>query len=390
MFAFFRCFRYSNSLLYYLLGERMRHTLIRNRALATGLIVSLITSCVGVVNGETTKALPRHTLHELIQRIQRIDLSDEDRHLLGKELEDRVPTTIAEVKALFSLVGKKRGHVRQIAINAISNTIDPALNPVFLQGLNDKNPIINAISASMCGKLRIRKASDGLVMLIKRMGPVEGVVENDRERAAIAAVLALGEIKDESKIPFLIGLSSKMRGYEVIALIKYGKKAVPGMLRKITSTDQEYIRQQAERVLLSIQDLEAIPLLKEEMEDPNSPSRSICIRVLLNIDAERTLSRLLQLWEKENDPIIASLMLDHLDHYQITDSRYGPFAERILRNSVNNNLRKKASAILGRIGGESARKTLQKALKDEDPLVRAFAARSLGYLEFHSTPSPKK
>jgi HEAT repeat protein len=347
---------------------------MRNRAFVAGKIVCLIVVCVEVANGETIKALPRLTLHELVQRIQKTDLSDEDRHMLGKELEDRVPTTIAEVKALFSLVGKKKDCVRQIAINAISNTIDPALTPVFFRGLTDKNPIVNAISASMCGKLRIRNASDDLVRLIKRIGPVDGVVESDRERAAIAAVLALGEIQDESKIPFLIGLSQKMRGYEVIALIKYGKKVVPSMLRKIASTNQDFVRQQAERVLLSVQDLEAIPLFKKEMEDSNSPSRSICIRVLLNIDAKRTLPRLLQLWEKEDNPIMASLMLDHLDHYQIADSRYGLFAEKILRSSANNNFRKKAAAILGRIGGENARIALQKALKDEDPLVRAFAA----------------
>jgi HEAT repeat protein len=215
-------------------------------------------------------------------------------------------------------------------------------------------------------------------------------VENDKERASIAAVFALGEIQDESKIPFLVSLFHKMRGYEVMALIKYGEKAVPAMFREIATTDQDYVREQAERVLLSIRDQKAIPLFEKEMEKHDSPSRNVSIRALLNIDAERTLPRLLQLWERENDSVIASLVLDHLDHFQITDSRYAMFAVKILRTSPKNDLRKNAASILGRIGGESAKKALKDGLKDNDPLVRAFAARSLKYLELHPTSKSKK
>ncbi len=337
----------------------------------------------GIVGGEPGKA-PRHlTLQELIQRMKDPSHKEGVRRLLGRELEDRAPGTIADIEGLLSLISQEKGEIRQKAINAISNTVDLSLKHAFIKGLEDKSYIVNAVSASMCGKLKISEASDELESLVKRLGPIKGVVESDLERASIAAVFAIGEIRDESNIPFLITLFDKMRGYEVMALIKYGKKVVPVMLDLVTNTKQDFTREQAERVLLSIRDPKAISLFEAEMANPDSPSRDISMRVLLNIDPSRTLPRILKLWETEDDPVITSILLNHLDHYQITDIRYGAFSEKILRSSQKIDFRKKASFILGRIGGEKAKQALKDALKDEDPLVRAFAARSLKRLELH-------
>ena len=342
-----------------------------------------------IAGGETSIPPQRLTLSELIQRISNPSHKKGAVRLLGRELEDRAPTTTADIEGLFSLISKEKGEIRQKAINAVSNTVDLSLKPAFIKGLRDKSYIVNAVSAGMCGKLKIKEASAKLEKLIIRLGPISVVVESDRERASIAAVFALGEIRDESNIPFLISLFDKMRGYEVMALIKYGKKVVPVMLDLVTATKQDFVREQAERVLLSIRDKQAIPLFEKEMANPDSPSRGISMRVLLNIDPEHTLLRILKLWETEGDPVITSILLNHLDHYQISDIRYGDFAEKILRASPKSDFRAKASSILGRIGGEKAKKALKDTLKDEDPLVRAFSARSLKRLELHPT-SPGK
>lgn len=335
----------------------------------------------GIVGGETIKAPQRLSLQQLIQRLKGPSHKEEVRLLLGRELEDRVPATTAEIESLFSLIGNETGEIRQKAINAVSNTVDLSLKPVFIKALTDESYIVNAVSAGMCGKLKIRSASADLVKLAVRLGPISGVVASDRDRASIAAVFALGDIRDESNIPFLVSLFGKMRGYEVMALIKYGRRVVPVMLDVIVTTKQDFVREQAERVLLSIRDPGAIPLFEEEAANPHSQSRGISMRVLLNIDPDRTLPRILQLWESEDDPVITSILLNHLDHYQITDIRYGEFAEKILRTSSQSDFRVKASSILGRIGGEKAKKALKDALKDENPLVRAFSARSLKRLE---------
>jgi HEAT repeat protein len=83
-------------------------------------------------------------------------------------------------------------------------------------------------------------------------------------------------------------------------------------------------------------------------------------------------------------------MLYHLDHYRIKNPRYGPFAEKILRTSPKNDFRKKAASILGWIGGKKAKKALNDALNDEDPLVRAFAARSLKGIQLDSASNLEK
>lgn len=369
----------------------MTRTTIRKWVFYAGPLLAICWCTVvfaGKVKKKKTKPLYRFTIDELIQEIQNPALNEKDLRIVGKELEDRVPTTVSEVENLLSLIGQDKGKARQFAINAVSNTLDPSLKSGFLRGLANKSPIINAVAASMCGKLQIMEATDDIVKLINRLGPINGTVENDRERASLACVLALGEIRDESKIPFLVSLFQKMLGYETIALIKYGKKVVPAMFREIATTRQDTVRSQAERVLLSIRDPAATPLFEKEMENPDSPSRTISMRVLLNINPSPTMQRLVQLWEKENNPIIASILLDHLDYHKITDSRYGPFAQEILRSSDNGEFRKKAVCILGKIGGEESRNALKGALKDKNPLVRVFASKSLKYLESHSTSKP--
>ena len=362
----------------------MKVSVKKRRAFYVGPLLA-ICWCAMVFAGDAGElpplALQRLSLKGLIHRVQNPDLSEDDRHILGKELEDRVATTVAEVESLLALIGEQKGEIRQKAINAVSNTLDPSLKSVFIKGITDANPLVNAVSAGMCGKLRIREAADDLVKLVKRLGPVAGVVKSDQERASIAAVLALGEIGDESTIPFLVGLFQKMRGYEVMALIKYGKKVVPAMFEVIASTDKDFVRQQAERVLLSLRDPGAIPLFEKEVENPDSPFRSISMRVLLNTDPNRTLPRFLQSWLEKGNSDIISLVLGHIDFYQMTDSRYGPFVVKILSTATDDEFRRMAASILGRIGGNEAKEALKEALKDKDPLVRAFAARSLQSLK---------
>ncbi len=299
---------------------------------------------------------------------------------LAQELAQRTPSGTTETRAILRLIGNTQGELQQQLIDCIANIDNPRLGQLFIAELENKYPLVSATAAGMCGKLKLKDSVPGLIDIIKRYGKVDGFADSPAERAGVTAIVALGEIKDTRGIPILLDKLGHMNNYEVKALVKFGHQVIPQLFDKIKNSEDKLARRSAAYAVVSINDPQAIPLLKQEVENKESRVRKYAIIGLLNIAPEQSLDELLALWEQGTDFLLERQLLYYINSARLKDEKLCPFLIKLLDDNPHKDIRQKAALALGRIGCEQAITALKKALRDEEKMVRMYAAQALQML----------
>ncbi len=206
---------------------------------------------------------------------------------LAKELAKLTPGSREEIDSLLELIQKQEGPVREKLINSISRINDPKLGPIFLKELKHPHPMVRAVAAGMCGKLKLVEAEKSLIQLIRQSPPIVEFPDTDEERAAVTAVLALGELGQDSSLDLLLSLLGTMKGYEVQALRKFGVKPLAGLLAKLNDPDAgSNAKMAAVQVIMALEDKAALPLLLQEAARSESKARPYTITTILRKPAQ--------------------------------------------------------------------------------------------------------
>jgi HEAT repeat protein len=296
----------------------------------------------------------------------------------ASELEKLTPATEEEIVGLFKLVGETRGDIQQKFINAISNTADPSLAPVFIRELKNKNPMRVAAACGMSGKLKLDEAVPGLIAVIERYGQIEGKADTGPERATVTAALALGKIRDERGLEVLVKYMGKLDGYDFLALAEFGAQALDILLEKIDQDHKSPAGISAVAAVSKITDPEAAPQLSRIIGQKAHPARKSAVAAMLNTYPEATTRHLLEMWEADKDPFLERRLLFHINKVRLRDPSLCPFLIHALKNSSSMYARKGAALALGRIGGVEAIAALEKAATyDTDYFVRVYADQAL-------------
>ncbi len=354
---------------------------IKHKSVIFALIILLSFSLyIPNISAQVEYAAKENIIIPLLEEI-RNNLKDKKRSLeLVKKLEKLKPTTTAEVRFLLKLIADTSGDVQQKLINTVSNVDNRRLAGLFAAELENKHPMVVAVAAGMCGKLKINNCVPGLIGIIKRYGRIDGFADTSAERATVTAVLALGEIGDPEAIPVLLDNLGNMSGYEIKALVKFGNKAVPQLFDKIINGKDAKIRRAAAEAVVSITDPAAVSFFKKELLNKNSKVRKYAIIGLLNIEPEKNLSELLIMWKKNGDSMIEQQILYHINAFRLKDKKLCPFLIKVLKTNKQAIMRQKSVVALGRIGGDDAIAALKTALRDKEKLVRLYAAQALQML----------
>jgi HEAT repeat protein len=332
---------------------------------------------VPVTGGDGPVAATQMTIQQLVDNIR----ENRNQSLeLAKELKQRTPASTIETRAILRLIGDTQGELQQKLIDCINNINNTRMAPLFIAELENKHPMINAVAAGMCGKLKLKDSVPGLINIIKRYGKVDGFADSPAERAGVTAVVALGEIGDPRGIPILFEKLGYMNSYAVKALAKFGSQVVSQLFDKIVNGEEARVRRAAAYAITYITDPQAVPLLKKEVEDKNSRVRRYAIIALLEIAPEQSLKELLSMWEQDRDSLLERQLLYNINTSRLKDKKLCPFLIKVLENNPRKDMRQGAVIALGRIGGEQAIAALKKALLDEEKRVRLYAAQALQML----------
>ncbi|MFQ5647076.1 MAG: HEAT repeat domain-containing protein [bacterium] len=235
--------------------------------------------------------------------------------------------------------------------------------------------MIATISAKMCGKLRMKESVKEIIGLIERYQRIKTPDREKYDHGVHVALLALGDIQDPSAIPFIMSLCDQVRGYEVMALNKFGVTAVSYIIDVLKKSEDKAMLKVAGRVLDSLNDPAAVPVLWKEFTE--NPVRDAVIRALLRIDPAKMLPRLIAYWTAEPDSALENELVEHILLYKVFDRKYVRFLAAVLKTGKSYDSRQRSAVILGAIGGAEAENALNEALCDEDQLVRMKAAYAL-------------
>ncbi len=307
---------------------------------------------------------------------------------LAAELAKLTPVSREEVYLLLELIRAQDGPVREKLISSIGQISDPKLGPIFLKELKHPHPMVQAVAAGMCGKLKLVEAEEGLIQLIRQSPPIVEFPDTDQERAAVTAVLALGELGQDSSLDILLSLLGTMKGYDVQALRKFGVKPLAALLAKLNDPNAaSNAKMAAVQVIMALEDKAALPLLEQEAAKPESKARSYAITTILKLDPEKNLPRLIAEWERKPDFVLENRLLYYINSWRLGDGRLASFLIKVLQTSTSPSSRRLAAVSLARIKSEASLAALKQAAKDEDKTVRLYANQAL---EMMSPAKPKE
>ncbi|MBI5788023.1 MAG: hypothetical protein HZA78_04110 [Candidatus Schekmanbacteria bacterium] len=297
---------------------------------------------------------------------------------LIEELAKLTPDNIDEIYLLFDLIQSLKNPVREKIINCIAGVQDKKYAEVFLKELKHPHPMVRAVCAGMCGKMKIIAANDSLKQMIKAAGPIKEFPDEDEERALVTAILALGELQKDDSLDLLISLLGKTKSYEVQALRKFGIKALPAVIARINDkeTNRE-ARLAAIQVLMAIEDKNALPLLEKEAASSGTLSRPYAITTLLNLAPEVYFPEYIAQWGHNPDKEMASRLLYYIDSRREKNPALTPFLVKISQSDLDAALKIIAVNALARNGDDLAVNALKEAAKDKNEKVSLYARQAL-------------
>lgn len=279
------------------------------------------------------------------------------------------------VPALVTALKNEDEKVRLAAIQALVGLRHPVRLEVWLEAVKDNNPYVQIYAARELGKSKSPAANDALCNVLH--------VEDMEVR--IEVVKALGQIGDEQVIgPLLDALPGapgdmKLESAVGTALAKFGEPAVKVLLERIDSFDENRRRM----VGLAIRELDPEktgPLLLECLKSEHWQVRGAAVDALARLKTPESLRVVIDAVEDPNSNVrfMAARMLGEL----AGNKSAGAIRAILLKmagNDPNAKVRDNALWTLYSFPGIPTFdywSTLEAALDDESPRVRATAASS--------------
>jgi HEAT repeat protein len=234
-----------------------------------------------------------------------------------------------------------------------------------------------AFAAEKLGRIGSAKALPALLAIIRD-------VRNEDEDVRGAALRALGRIRDERAIPFLV----EALGYPDTwlpprigeILVSIGEPAIPLLQAELKRNSSEHVRMWAAEILGWLNATSAAYVLADALSDINPEVRAKAAGALGKIKDDRAVSKLLELLVSDPVPFVrvkASQALGLIGHPAVID-----YLINILKDPEWW-VRVRAVEALEKLG-DRAVVALLPALEDEDLEVRKRAAMALeriGYVE---------
>lgn len=278
------------------------------------------------------------------------------------------------VPALVTALKNEDEKVRLPAIQAIVELRHPAKLEVWLEAVKDSNPYVQIYAARELGKSKTPAANDALCKVLQ--------VEDMEVR--IEVVKALGQIGDEKAIGPLMDVldgqvNMKLESAVGTALGTFGEPAVKVLLEKIDSFDENRRRM----IGLAIRELDALetrPLLLECLKSEHWQVRGAAIGALARLKTPESLRIVTDAIEDPQWSVRSGAV--NLLGKLADDKSAGAIRAILLKmaeNDPNANVRDNALWTLYSFPGIPTNdywNTLEGALDDESPRVRATAASS--------------
>jgi HEAT repeat protein len=234
-----------------------------------------------------------------------------------------------------------------------------------------------AFAAEKLGRIGSAKALPALLSIVRD-------VKNEDEDVRGAALRALGRIRDERAIPFLI----EALGYPDTwlpprigeILVSIGEPAIPFLQTELKRNPSEHVRMWAAEILGWLNAASAAAVLGEALSDISPEVRAKAAGALGKIKDDRAVNMLLELLVSDPVPFVrvkASQALGLIGHPAVID-----YLINILKDPEWW-VRVRAVEALEKLG-DKAVAALLPALEDEDLEVRRRAAMALeriGYVE---------
>ncbi|MBN1898012.1 MAG: HEAT repeat domain-containing protein [Spirochaetes bacterium] len=197
---------------------------------------------------------------------------------------------------------------------------------------------------------------------------------------------ALVTLKDRSSIPYLITLlkdNSLTRDIHIFAMNALGllksEKSGDVILKFLDSPDIQ-LKETALRALGGIQYKPATPVvIKKLKEEENERVRTEMILTLVNIESEKSQDTLISILTNENEKSLnrqfAATGLSRIKN----ERSFAILSQYIERTDTA--IKARITEALGTLGNKKAAMILQECLKDDDDVIRYYAALSLGKLK---------
>lgn len=153
------------------------------------------------------------------------------------------------------------------------------------------------------------------------------------------------------------------------------RRAVPPLVGLLTDRSED-VRTVAARSLAAIGDERAVPALAETLGDPSRWTLSLVAENLMLMGPNAVAPLLEFIRGDDHNVRVAAVQILG----EIRDPSATPAICGVLRDDASLDLRARAAASLGQLGGPDAEAALLEALEDKDWQVRAQAAKALGIL----------
>ncbi|HEY2749562.1 MAG TPA: HEAT repeat domain-containing protein [Polyangia bacterium] len=248
---------------------------------------------------------------------------------------------------LVSLLSAPSGIVRRHAAEALRGSVDARAISVLAAATSDDERDVRVIAIGELGRLGAREA----------LGELEHALGSPDESTAAAAARALGQLGD--------------------------RRAVDPLVAALSRTERR-VRREAADALARVADGGATPSLLRAVRTAAPDRRATAIVALGGVVRHRpdaTARELLFGYVESNDTAAALAALDALG--AMGDRAAVPRLQHLVESRFDDDVRGRALAALGDIGGDEAARTLVSMLAGDygDPRVRAEAAWALGKLK---------
>ena len=293
---------------------------------------------------------------------------------------------IRAVEPLIAAVGDKNLSVREYIVEALGNIGDVRSTEPLIGLLRNENSDVRMEVIESLGKIRDARAVEPLIVAMrdKDLRTKKIIVETI---GTIGGELAIKEItillRDEVEDIRKVAEMVLTKIYPEWPKSEVVKRQVPEFISALTNNN-DGVRKEAAKVLGKIGDVKAVEPLIIKMRDKDFNVRKNAAVALCTIGDVRALEvMIVSLRDEAKDIREASAeFLDKADPKWLKREvarRQVPEFISALRNN-NDDVRKEAAKILGKIGGAEAVEPLIISLKDKDIYVQCYASESLNKL----------
>ncbi|MCI5135832.1 MAG: HEAT repeat domain-containing protein [Candidatus Electrothrix sp. AW2] len=244
----------------------------RNIVILAALILSICS--FGTAYAEADQG--EKTLKQYVKTLATESAPGKQRDAFEK-MSEFEPQSEEQIDFIFSAIKNDDRKISLAGQRALGNVKDKKLVPKVIAALNDKDKRVKVGAIRAAGRLKDKKAVPGLVKCL-----------DDDEAVTHESSLALAEIGDNNVIPELLKRIGRNNAPTSIGLAKFGLEALRAIKANLDTEAEERVditegedkRFNMIRTIGFIRDPDAVPYLKELLEDQDSDVRISAVQAL--------------------------------------------------------------------------------------------------------------